>query len=55
MDRFIIAQDVTKLLPKMQVVIVLAYNLINTGENPLVNKFAAVEPPTQCPINNEIH
>lgn len=42
MDRFIIAHDVTKMLPKMQVVIVTAYNLDNQGENSSVNDFAQV-------------
>ncbi|KAL8916413.1 MAG: hypothetical protein Q9208_008534 [Pyrenodesmia sp. 3 TL-2023] len=39
MDRFVIAPEVTKMLPKMQVVIVVAYNLNNTGENPAITKF----------------
>ncbi|KAL8899966.1 MAG: hypothetical protein Q9207_005927 [Kuettlingeria erythrocarpa] len=39
MDRFLIAPEVTKMLPKMQVVIVVAYNLDNTGENADVTSF----------------
>ncbi|KAI4095880.1 MAG: hypothetical protein LQ339_007118 [Xanthoria mediterranea] len=39
MDRFIIAPNVSKMLPKMQVVIVTAYNLDNQGSNPAVNDF----------------
>ncbi|KAL9599857.1 MAG: hypothetical protein Q9219_003551 [cf. Caloplaca sp. 3 TL-2023] len=40
MDRLIISQDVAKLLPKMQVVVVAAYNINNKGQNPAVDKFA---------------
>lgn len=42
MDRFIIAPNVSKMLPKMQVVIVTAYNLDNQGSNPAVNDFVQV-------------
>ena len=42
MARFIISQDVAQLLPKMQVVIVVAYGLDNSGTNAEVNKFAEV-------------
>lgn len=42
MARFIVAQDVAQLLPKMQVVIVVAYGLDNSGTNTEVNKFAEV-------------
>ncbi|KAL8941029.1 MAG: hypothetical protein Q9216_002475 [Gyalolechia sp. 2 TL-2023] len=42
MDRFIVARDVTKILPKMQVVIVVAYNLDNKGENQAVNHYCQV-------------
>ncbi|KAI4116196.1 MAG: hypothetical protein LQ345_003344 [Seirophora villosa] len=41
MDRFHIAQDVTKMLPKMQVVVVTAYNLDNQRENRAVDAFAS--------------
>ncbi|KAL9586792.1 MAG: hypothetical protein Q9212_000678 [Teloschistes hypoglaucus] len=41
MDRFVVAQDVTKMLPKMQVVIVTAYNLDNQSKNPSVDAFAS--------------
>ena len=44
MNRFSIAQDVTKRLPKMQVVIVVAHNLNNEAENPAVTDFAQVRP-----------
>ncbi|KAL8654946.1 MAG: hypothetical protein Q9210_001189 [Variospora velana] len=39
MDKFIISQDVTNMLPKMQVVVMAAYNVDNTGENASVTKF----------------
>ena len=42
MARFIIAQDVAQLLPKMQVVIVVAFGLDKSGTNAEVNKFAEV-------------
>ena len=42
MDQFSIAQDVAKLLPNMQVVVVTAYNLDNTGTNAQVAEFAEV-------------
>ena len=45
MNRFSIAQDVTKRLPKMQVVIVVAQNLNNEAENPAVTEFAQVRRP----------
>lgn len=51
MDRFTIASEVTKLLPKMQVVIVTAYNLDNKTENPDVTAFAQVQLPKN-PIKN---
>ncbi|KAL9012138.1 MAG: hypothetical protein Q9173_003069 [Seirophora scorigena] len=41
MGRFLIAQKVTKLLPKMQVVVVTAYNLDNHSENRSVDAFAS--------------
>lgn len=49
MDRFVVAQDVTKMLPKMQVVIVTAYNLDNQSKNPSVDAFASVLPVLQKP------
>ena len=45
MNRFSIAQDVTKRLPKMQIVIVVAHNLNNEAENPAVTEFAQVRRP----------
>lgn len=42
MDRFTIAPDIATLLPTMRVVIVVAYNLTNTGTNAVLTKFAEV-------------
>ena len=42
MERFTIAQDVARLLPNMQIVIVAAYNLPNKDTNAQVAKFAEV-------------
>ena len=48
MDRFSLAQDVANLIPNMQIVIVAAYNLNNTGTNAQVAKFAEVRVPKLC-------
>lgn len=43
MDRFSVAKDIAELLPNMQVVIVAAYNLTNTGTSAQVTHFAEVK------------
>jgi hypothetical protein len=42
MDRFILAPKVATSLPNLQVVVVAAYNLTNTGVNDEVTNFAEV-------------
>lgn len=49
MDRFIIAPEVAKKLPSMQVVVVAAYNLTNASSNDRVSKYAEVTPTPSGP------
>ena len=49
MDRFVIAPEVAKLLPNMQVIVVAAYNLNNTSPNAMITKFAVVPSPSPQP------